>query len=140
MLFDCLSKKEPFEYQSELNIRIASIKDLSFILYHYNLLEESEIQKIISMNHLYIGYKKNILVGFIGLHLEGSIGLLYILEEYKGNGYGTELEMFLVNHLLFKNKIPFGQVETENNHSIFLQKKLGFTFSTEKQYWFESDL
>ena len=140
MLFDCLSKKEPFEYQSELNIRIASIKDLSFILYHYNLLEESEIQKIISMNHLYIGYKKNILVGLIGLHLEGSIGLLYILEEYKGNGYGTELEMFLANHLLFKNKIPFGQLETENNHSIFLQKKLGFTFSTEKQYWFESDL
>ena len=86
------------------------------------------------MNHLYIGYKKNILVGFIGLHLEGSIGLLYILEEYKGNGYGTELEMFLVNHLLFKNKIPFGQVETENNHSIFLQKKLGFTFFTEKQF------
>lgn len=115
-------KKEPFEYQSELNIRIASIKDLSFILYHYNLLEESEIQKIISMNHLYIGYKKNIPVGFIGLHLEGSIGLLYILEEYRGNGYGTKLEMFLVNHLLFKNKIPFGQLETENNHSIFLQK------------------
>ena len=115
-------KKEPFNYKSELNVRIASIKDLSFILYHYNLLEESEIQKIISMNHLYIGYKKNILVGFIGLHLEGSIGLLYILEEYKGNGYGTELEMFLVNHLLFKNKIPFGQLETENNHSIFLQK------------------
>ena len=86
------------------------------------------------MNHLYIGYKKNILVGFIGLHLEGSIGLLYILEEYKGNGYGTELEMFLVNHLLFKNKIPFGQLETENNHSIFLQKKLGFTFFTEKQF------
>ena len=115
-------KKEPFNYKSELNIRIASIKDLSFILYPYNLLEESEIQQIISMNHLYIGYKKNILVGFIGLHLEGSIGLLYILEEYKGNGYGTELEMFLVNHLLFKNKIPFGQLETENNHSIFLQK------------------
>ena len=128
MLFDCLSKKEPFEYQSELNIRIASIKDLSFILYHYNLLEESEIQKIISMNHLYIGYKKNILVGFIGLHLEGSIGLLYILEEYKGNGYGTELEMFLVNHLLFKNKIPFGQLETENNHSIFLQKNYVLLF------------
>ncbi|WP_407717634.1 GNAT family N-acetyltransferase [Floccifex porci] len=86
------------------------------------------------MNHLFIGYKDNIPVGFIGLHLEGSMGLLYILKEYRGNGYGIELEMFLVNRLLFENKIPFGQLETENNHSIFLQKKLGFTFSTEKQF------
>ncbi|MDY4797689.1 MAG: GNAT family N-acetyltransferase [Floccifex porci] len=127
-------KKEPFNYKSELNIRIACIKDLSFILNHYTLLEEWEIRKIISMNHLFIGYKDNIPVGFIGLHLEGSMGLLYILKEYRGNGYGIELEMFLVNRLLFENKIPFGQLETENNHSIFLQKKLGFTFSTEKQF------
>lgn len=133
-------KKEPFNYKSELNIRIASIKDLSFILNHYTLLEEWEIRKIISMNHLFIGYKDNIPVGFIGLHLEGSMGLLYILKEYRGNGYGIELEMFLVNRLLFENKIPFGQVEKTNTISISLQKKLGFTFTDKKQYWYESDL
>ena len=119
-------KKEPFNYKSELNIRIACIKDLSFILNHYTLLEEWEIRKIISMNHLFIGYKDNIPVGFIGLHLEGSMGI--------------ELEMFLVNRLLFENKIPFGQVETTNTISISLQKKLGFTFTDKKQYWYESDL
>ena len=140
MLSNCLSKKEPFNYKSELNVRIASIKDLSFILNHYTLLEEWEIRKIISMNHLFIGYKDNIPVGFIGLHLEGSMGLLYILKEYRGNGYGIELEMFLVNRLLFENKIPFGQVETTNTISISLQKKLGFTFTDKKQYWYESDL
>ena len=113
---------------------------LSFILNHYTLLEEWEIRKIISMNHLFIGYKDNIPVGFIGLHLEGSMGLLYILKEYRGNGYGIELEMFLVNRLLFENKIPFGQVETTNTISISLQKKLGFTFTDKKQYWYESDL
>ena len=48
--------------------------------------------------------------------------------------------MFLVNRLLFENKIPFGQVETKNTISISLQKKLGFTFTDKKQYWYESDL
>ena len=43
----------------------------------------------------------------IGEHLEGSMGLLEIFPQYRGRGYGTEME----------------------------RKKLGLTISEERMYW-----
>jgi diamine N-acetyltransferase len=51
---------------------------------------------------------------------------VYILPEYQGNGYGTELLKFLYN--TYKNKVARIrlEVEKENRGAIKLYKKLGF--------------
>ena len=75
------------------------------------------------------------MVGFIGQHLEGSMGLLEVLPQYRKNGYGMELEQTMINYMLEKGLIPFCQVEVTNEKSLRLQKKLGLTISREQVYW-----
>ncbi|MGM9948057.1 GNAT family N-acetyltransferase [Floccifex sp.] len=131
------TQKESLIYSRQLQIRQANPNDLSFILAHYDILDETEILEIISMHQLFIGLYHQIPIGCIGQHIEGSMGLLFVIEEFRGHGFGKELEMFLINHLLSNNQIPFGQVEVNNIASISLQQKLGLISSKSKQYWYE---
>lgn len=77
----------------------------------------------------------NNLCGFIGNHIEGSIGMLEVLEEYRCRGIGTILEISAINDALANNRYVYGQVIDTNLASIALQKKLGFEFSKTKVYW-----
>lgn len=117
-----------------IGIREATEDDIQMILEHYDRLEDWELKKIIERKELFIGVEKSE-IGFVGMHLEGSIGLLEVFPEYRRKGYGLELEKFMVSHILEKKLIPFGQVETDNEKSLMLQKKLGMTISGEKVYW-----
>ena len=63
------------------------------------------------------------------------MGLLEVLPQYRGKGYGTELEGAMIAHQLEKGLTPFGQIETDNRKSLGLQRKLGLTISEEKMYW-----
>lgn len=75
------------------------------------------------------------LAGFIGEHLEGSMGLLEVLPEYRSKGYGYKLETFLINHFLRLNVIPFCQVRINNSESLALQKKIGMEISELTTFW-----
>lgn len=73
--------------------------------------------------------------GFIGLHEEGSMGMLEVLPEYQRRGIAMQLETFLANRQLAAGRIPFAQIETCNGASFALHGKLGFEVSEEKLYW-----
>lgn len=66
---------------------------------------------------------------------EGSIGILEVLDEYRGRGFGSALEKFMVNRILEKGQTPFAQISVDNQVSMDLQRKLGFEISTERVYW-----
>ena len=74
-------------------------------------------------------------MGFIGEHLEGSMGLLYIFPEYRRKGFGTVLETYLIAKTMEDGYIPFGQVEKDNLRSLSLQKKIGMTTSDNLIVW-----
>ena len=74
-------------------------------------------------------------VGFVGEHLEGSMGLLYVLPEFRRRGFGEALEKFCIAKTIEKGFVPFGQVEKDNAASLNLQKKLGFTVSENLIFW-----
>lgn len=122
-------------YEQTLNIEHASVQDIPFIMAHYDRLEEWEIRKIIEMGNLYIGYDGNTPIGMIGCHLEGSMGLLEVLPEYRRKGYALQLESFLIERLLKTGHLCFGQVETGNDASVSLQEKLGLSVDERIQYW-----
>ena len=82
-----------------------------------------------------MGYDKDHLVGFIGEHLEGSMGMLYIFPEYRRKGFASALEKIYISKTIEKGFIPFGQVEKSNRESLNLQKKIGMTQSDKIICW-----
>ncbi len=74
------------------------------------------------------------LAGFIGMHPEGSLGMLYVKEAYRGRGMAASLEAHAVNRMLERGWTPYAHVARENVASGKLQEKLGF-YRAEKSFW-----
>lgn len=124
-------------YSGRLTFREAGAQELEMIRANYDKLSDEELKKIREEGNLFAGYCEERFVGFIGSHLEGSMGLLEILPEFRRLGFGTELETFMIGHMMRKGLIPFCQIETWNQKSLGLQRKLGMELSDEKElvYW-----
>ncbi len=137
---DCLQfaylKKDISLPESDLHVRVADNDDIRFIADNYDSLDEEEIKIIVGRKKLLIGEVNGQRVGFIGEHLEGSMGLLYVLEEYRKSHYGSYLEAYKIKEMLKEGFIPFGQVVWGNEKSMNMQKKLGMTASDIPVYWF----
>lgn len=129
------AKKEKPEVNSDLTIVQANKSDIPLILSHYDKLEEWEIETIIQMGNLFIGYHNNDPVGFVGSHLEGAIGLLEVFEEYRRRGYGRALEAHMIRVFMDRGLLCFGQIEKFNVKSIALQENMGLVLDDRLQYW-----
>ncbi len=57
---------------------------------------------------------------------DGSIGVLHVLDEYRGRGYAYDLTVYLIARLREQGRLPFVQVEDTNTKSMNLALKLGF--------------
>ena len=78
------------------------------------------------------------LIGVIGLHEEGSIGMLSVDPEYRRKKLAMALETYIFNLAIEKGQIPYGQVIVGNEASMALQKKLGLYFSKTDIVWMEN--
>ncbi|MCM1540277.1 MAG: GNAT family N-acetyltransferase [Blautia sp.] len=76
-------------------------------------------------------------VGFVGMHSEGSLGLLYVEEAYRRQGIAVSLEAYVINRALEKGWIPYGHVIVGNEKSFALQEKLGLYRSDRTVWWLE---
>lgn len=127
--------KVKLHVSNELEIRKLESKHKKAVLEHYDKIPDEEIEKLLEEGSLFGGYKNDNLIGFIGNHLEGSIGLLEVFPEYRRLGYGTILEKYMINRMLEKGLVPFAQIVVNNEKSIALQKKLGFSISENSMFW-----
>jgi tRNA (guanine37-N1)-methyltransferase len=84
---------------------------------------------------LYGAFAEGKLVGFIGIHSEGSAGLLYVDNAYRGQGIGRSLEAYLMNRHLEKGWVPYGHVTTQNADSVGLQESMGLYRADKKLWW-----
>lgn len=125
----------PPTYRKNLQIQCATQQDLPIILAHYDKLSETELQQVITRGNLFLAFHNGEAVGFVGEHLEGSMGLLEVFPDCRRQGYGAELESFMISRMLERGLLPYCQVETDNEKSLALQRKLGMTVSREKVYW-----
>lgn len=107
-------------------------EQLTFLYQHY---AGDEIGERLNAGALYGAFDGERLVGFAGLHAEGSVGLLYVDEMYRRRGIAESLEAYVVNHLLEKGLIPYAQVEEGNEASERLQERLGFYPAGKKVWW-----
>lgn len=79
------------------------------------------------------------LVGFIGIHGEGSVGLLQVHPDYRRRGIGKLLEAHMINRSLALGQTPYGSVLTDNGPSLALQRSLGMTISANTFHWLCKD-
>ncbi len=129
--------RELSQRPGKLTIRVAGVQELKTIRANYDKLSDEELEEIREQGNLFAGYFEGQFVGFIGSHLEGSMGLLEILPKYRRMGFGEELESFMIGHMMRKGLIPFCQIESWNEKSLGLQRKLGMEISGEGEfvYW-----
>ena len=127
--------KEPPKADDVLEYKTATMEDFPLISREYGLVSKEELKELIERGNIVMGYENSSPVGFIGEHMEGSVGLLQVLQEHRRKGYGTALEIEMIRRTLEKGYIPFGQVVVGNTASLELQKKLGLTKSEGTIFW-----
>lgn len=127
--------KDKLNLDDKLEIRPLEENQLDLVLEHYDKLSSNEVKSLLINRNLFGGYIDGVLIGFIGTHLEGSLGILEIFPQYRKLGYGTILESYMVNTMLDKGLTPFAQIEVNNEKSLALQDKLRFSISKDKLYW-----
>lgn len=75
------------------------------------------------------------LAGFIGQHVEGSIGMLVVLEKYRRQGIASSLLGYMVNRGLERGETPYAQNFVGNTASENLQAAMGFTPADSHIWW-----
>ena len=102
---------------------------------HYHLLDGEGLAEHIARGDIMGGYVKEELVGFIGRHDEGSLGMLYVFPWQRRRGYAWQLEGHMINRVLALGERVFGQVILGNEPSLALQRKIGMTPCGEVTSW-----
>ena len=120
---------------SSLRIRRAEEADLDLLLRNYDHLSPGDLELIVERRKLLLGCEGGELVGFIGEHLEGSMGLLHVFPPFRRRGFGEALEKIMIAETMREGYVPFGQITKDNEASLRLQKKLGLTISENLICW-----
>ncbi len=123
------------EPDPRLDLRVADLGDLSTLMESYDGIDEDEMTLDINRGLVLMGYHGDELVGFIGEHLEGSQGMLFVYPEHRRKGYASALENAVFARTIEKGLIPFGQVIAGNDASYSLQMKKGLTLGSRMVYW-----
>ncbi|MDR0889533.1 MAG: GNAT family N-acetyltransferase [Oscillospiraceae bacterium] len=119
------------------DIRPLREADLPLASKHYHLWDDTldYLTERLQAGRLWGLYEDGKLAGFIGMHSEGSVGMLEILPEYRRRGLGTQLENYLIRLHLQRGWKPFCHIVEGNAASIRLQEKLGFSFGKQPSIW-----
>ena len=121
--------------KSDLELMPISRADLEFFLAHYDRLDPDEALQAIEDARVFGLRDKGKLFAFIGLHEDYAMGMLYVLPEYRRQGWGERLERALTARVLAMGELPYGQVFSGNEVSMRLQEKLGFVRCSDKIFW-----
>ena len=128
-------KKKPIPVQTELTIRHPDPDDYPKFRESYDLGGEHELKKDFEGPDFLGGYLNGEFIGYIGVHGEGSIGMLYVFPPYRRRGYAEALYCTLINNQLKKGCLPYAQIISDNEASLELQQKLGLRISEGLLYW-----
>lgn len=108
-----------------LAIRPLVPEEIPAFLEHYDMEDEAGARERIAHGELFAAVLHGRLTGFMGLHSDGSMGMLEVFPEYRRLGVGRAIEKFFINFCLNKGWTPYGQVFLDNEKSFSLQQNLG---------------
>lgn len=119
------------------DIRILERRDVALAASHYHMIDDAAgyFNECIDREWIWGLYENDRLAGFIGLHPEGSMGMLEILPEFRRKHYGYALEAHLIGVHLQRGWVPYCHVVDGNTASLSLQAKLGLTKAELPAIW-----
>ena len=130
--------KKDENFVSFPNIKLLSKDDIDEIKSNFSIkIDKKELEKIMDIFNFYGYFINDKIVGMVGRHIDGEIGFLEVLEEYRKQGIATKLIKTIVNENT--NIIPYLQVLISNYKSINLQEKLGATKIPTTVFWCYED-
>ena len=125
--------------EENLTIRPLTLAYMDQVLEHYKLVSDPDyIRQVIVSGSLFGAFLEEKLVGFVGWHKEGSMGMLEVFPEYQRRKLGKTLETYIVNLTLERGHTPYGQVVVGNERSMRLQEGMGMCFAKGLVYWMHS--
>lgn len=124
----CRFSKEKLPMRYEECIRKLDLSDLAEVNAHYGIHGDHN-ERMIRAGLVYGLELDGALAGFIGMHPEGSVGMMEVFPEFRRRGLGTELESFMHNMHIDRGWIPYGQVYVSNEASLTMQAKFGLSRS-----------
>lgn len=120
------------------SIRRLELKHMPIVQEHYHLIDDpAYIRDRIEKGWMFGAFFGEELVGFAGMHAEGSIGMLEVFPQYRCKKIGKALSTYLINLSLEHGFTPYGQAKEGNEASLRLQESLGLCFAKKKVYWLE---
>ncbi len=133
------TKAELPRFERRLTLRRALESEFSFCREIYRHSSDSDVREALRRGNVLLGFLDSTLVGMIGLHAEGSMGMLEVLPEYRCCGFGTELELTMVTLQLERGLIPYSHVYRSNHASLALHEHLGMRVSQGSLTWLYFD-
>jgi len=119
-----------------IKIRPLNGSHFDIVIKNYDIdVGDNYLHDAISEGRLFGGYVDSCLVGFVGVHSEGSVGMLKVFDRYLNKGYGTALAGHITNHQLSQGADAFAQIGEDNKASLAVFRKLGYSISAGKVYW-----
>ena len=103
---------------------------------HSTPIEEAYLLERIDANVFVGAFIEKQIVGFAGRHIEGTIGFVEVIKEYRRLGIAQALEQYLMQKLIAENEIIYLQVEVDNYPSMRLHEKLGYERSDDIITWY----
>jgi tRNA (guanine37-N1)-methyltransferase len=125
----------PVKYKDIRPVAVDDVEDLEYISAHYRHEDKEYIAGRIRAGEMYGAYAENKIIGFIGIHREGSMGMLYVDEAFRRRGIAGALESYCINRFIEKGRIPYCHVEENNTASEMLQERLGLYKAKNKAWW-----
>ena len=122
-----------------VDIRPLTQDDLPFLYAHYGHATREYLAGRIDDGVMIGAYVDGQLAGFIGEHVEGSMGLLHIMPAFRRRHLGFQLERADIRRTMLRGHTPFCQVAAHNSASRSLQRRLGMTEAEGMLYWITSD-
>ena len=123
----------------DIDMRPLGMDSLDFLDEHYSHASREYLAARIADGVMIGAYVDGNLAGFIGEHVEGAMGLLHILPEYRRHRLGMKLEIEGIRSTLARGHVPFCQVAAHNSASRSLQSRLGMAESQGILYWISND-
>jgi tRNA (guanine37-N1)-methyltransferase len=97
--------------------------------------EEGYIRDRIAKGCMFVALVHGEFAGMVGVHEEGSLGMLEVLPQYRRQHIGKALATYVINWALEQGYTPYSQVAEGNVASLTLQEQIGNYTSREKLYW-----
>ncbi len=129
--------KRPLAIHSQVRFETLSLSFLPVLEQFYSGHADREyLQGRLEEGVMIGAFLEDYLVGFVGQHEEGSMGLLEVLPEYRGKGFGKALLAAAVNWQLERGQIPYSQIIDGNAKSYKLHQSMGFLITPQVSvYW-----